>query len=80
MSEQEIRNELLRLLVSRYEQQCDRYLTLSKPTIDCSSARLAVAELRNEGLVEEQVRGVIRLTALGYMKYRSAPLSYADAV
>jgi restriction endonuclease Mrr len=80
MSEQEIRNELLLLLVSRYEQQREQYLTLSKQTVDCSFARWAIAELRNEGLVEEQVRGVIRLTALGYMKYRSAPLSYADAV
>jgi Mn-dependent DtxR family transcriptional regulator len=80
MSEQEIRNELLLLLVIRYEQQRDQYMTLSKQTIDCSSARWAIAELRNEGLVEEQVRGVIRLTALGYMKYRSAPFAYADAV
>jgi hypothetical protein len=80
MSEQEIRNELLLLLVSRYEQQREQYLTLSKQTVDCSSARWAIAELRNEGLVEEQIRGVIRLTALGYMKYRSAPLPYADAV
>jgi len=80
MSEQEIRNELLLLLVIRYEQQRDQYMTLSKQTIDCSSARWAIAELRNEGLVEEQVRGVIRLTALGYMKYRSATFSYADAV
>jgi len=79
MSEQEIRNELLLMLAFRYEQQRDQYLTLSKQTIDCSSARLAVAELRNEGKVEEQVRGVIRLTALGYRKYKSAPLTYADA-
>lgn len=80
MSEQEIRNELLLLLVIRYEQQREQYMTLSKQTIDCSSARWAIAELRNEGLVEEQVRGVVRLTALGYMKYQSAPLSCADAV
>jgi hypothetical protein len=42
-----------------------------------TSARLAVAGLRNEGLVEERVRGVIRLTALGYKKYKNAPLPYA---
>lgn len=80
MSEQEIRHELLLLLVSRYEQQREQYLTLSKQTVDCSFARWAIAELRNEGLVEEQVRGVIRLTAVGYMKYMSAPFSCADAV
>lgn len=77
MSEQEIRNELLLMLVFRYEQQHDQYLTLSKQTVDCSSARLAISELRNEGLVEEQVRGVVRLTALGYRKYKSAP-AYAE--
>lgn len=79
MSEQEIRNELLLMLVLRYEQQRDQYLTLSKQTIDCSSARLAISELRNEGLVEEQVRGIIRLTALGYRKYRGAVPEYAVA-
>lgn len=79
MSEQEIRNELLMMLVFRYERQRDQYLTLSKQTIDCSSARLAISELRNEGLVEEQVRGVIRLTGLGYRKYKSAPPAYAEA-
>jgi hypothetical protein len=31
------------------------------------------------GMVEEQLRGVIRLTALGYKKYKNAPLPYADA-
>lgn len=79
MSEQEIKNELLLMLIFRYEQQRDQYLTLSKQTIDCSAARLAISELRNEGLVEEQVRGVIRLTTLGYRKYRCEVLSYADA-
>jgi hypothetical protein len=30
---------------------------------------VAVAELRNEGSLEEQIRGVIRLTIRGYKKY-----------
>jgi Mn-dependent DtxR family transcriptional regulator len=33
-------------------------------------ARQAVAELRNEGYVEEEVRGVIRLTERGYRAYK----------
>lgn len=78
MSEQEIRNELLLVLVLRYEQRRDQYMAVSKQTIDCSAARLALAELRNEGLVEEQVRGVIRLTSLGYRKYKST-LAYVNA-
>jgi hypothetical protein len=38
--------------------------------MDSSWARVAVAELRNEGFVEEQVRGVIRMTAYGYCTFR----------
>ena len=79
MSVQSIRDGLLVALVLRYEQHRDEFLTLSKHTVDSSAARLAIAELSNEGLVEEQVRGVIRLTAIGYKKYKSEPLSYAYA-
>lgn len=70
------RDGLLLALVLRYEQDRNQFVILSKQTIDSSSARLAIAELRNEGSVEEQIRGVIRLTALGYKKYKNAPLQY----
>jgi hypothetical protein len=40
---------------------------------------LAISELRNQGLLEEHVRGVIRLTAFGYMKCQSTGLSLAHA-
>ena len=79
MTVQNIRDGLFLALVLRYEQDRDEFVILSKHTVDSSSARLAIAELRNEGLVEEQVRGVIRLTALGYKKYRNAPLPHAYA-
>jgi hypothetical protein len=79
MLAQDIRDGILVALVLRYEQDRNQFVTLSKKTVDSSYARLAIAELRNEGLVEEQVRGVIRLTALGYKKYQNAPLSYAHA-
>ncbi|MBV9484051.1 MAG: hypothetical protein JO249_25365 [Acidobacteria bacterium] len=79
MSVQNIRDGLLVTLVLRYEQDPDQFITLSRQTVDSSSARLAVAELRNEGLVEEKIRGVIRLTPLGYRKYKNAPLPYAYA-
>ena len=79
MTVQNIRDGLFLALVLRYEQDRDEFVILSKHTVDSSSARLAIAELRNEGLVEEQVRGVIRLTALGYKKYRNAPLPCAYA-
>jgi hypothetical protein len=76
---QNIRDGLLVTLVLHYEQHRDQFVVLSKQTVDSSLARLAIAELRNEGLVEEQVRGVIRLTVLGYKKYRNVPLPYAEA-
>jgi hypothetical protein len=79
MSLQNIRDGLLIALVLRYEQDHNQFLVLSKQTIDSSTARLAIAELRNQGFVEEQVRGVIRLTELGYQKYKKAPLPYAYA-
>jgi hypothetical protein len=79
MSQQNIPDGLLVSLALRYEQNRDQFVTLSKQTVDSSSVRLAIAELRNQGLVEEQVRGVIRLTALGYKKYKNAPLPYAYA-
>jgi len=80
MPVQNIRDGFLADLVFRYEQDREQFLTLSRQTMDSSSARLAIAELRNEGLVEEKVRGVIRLTALGYEKYNRASPSYAYAV
>ena len=76
---QSIRDGILVALVLRYEKDRGHFVTLSKQTVDSSYARLAIAELRNEGLVEEQVRGVIRLTALGYEKYRNAALPNACA-
>jgi hypothetical protein len=79
MPVQNIQDGLLDALVFRYEEDHDQFVVLSKQTVDSSSTRLAIAELRNEGLVEEQVRGVIRLTALGYKKYKNASLPYAYA-
>jgi len=78
MTWQNIQDGLLVTLVLRYEEDPRQFVTLSRQTLDSSSARVAVAELRNEGLVEEQLRGVIRLTARGYKKYKTT-LPYACA-
>ena len=72
-----IREGLLVTLAGRYKEDPVQFVTLSKPTLDSAVAREAVAELRNEGYVEEQVRGVIRLTPRGYRAYRNEPLPYA---
>jgi len=41
-----------------------------KQIVDSSSARAVIAELRNNGYVEEQERGVIRFTIRGYKVHR----------
>jgi hypothetical protein len=64
-------NDLLVTLAHRYEEDPCQFVSLPKLILDSSSARMAVAELRNEGYVEEQVRGVVRLTARGYKAYKS---------
>jgi hypothetical protein len=70
MSCQNIQDGLLVTLVRCYEEDPRRFVTLSRQTLDSSSARVAVAELRNGGFLEEQVRGVVRLTIRGYQKYK----------
>ena len=71
MQPETIQTELLLTLAGLYEEDPSQFVTLPKQTVDSSIAREAVAELRNEGIVEEQVRGVIRLTPRGYMAYQS---------
>jgi len=71
MHSQSVRDGLLLALIAGYEEDPLQFLMLSKPTVDSSLAREVVAELRNEGHVEEQIRGVIRLTARGYREYGS---------
>jgi Mn-dependent DtxR family transcriptional regulator len=71
MLRESIRDWLLTTLATRYEEDPHQFVTLSKQTLDFSLARGMVAELRNEGYVEEQVRGVIRLRPRGYMEYRN---------
>jgi len=64
------REELLLTLAEGYEYDPGQFVTLSKQTVDSCLVREMVAELRNEGYVEEQVRGVIRLTPRGYSSYK----------
>jgi hypothetical protein len=72
-----IRDALLVRLAKSYEIDPSRFVTLSKQTVDSSFAREVVAELRNLGYIEEQVRGIVRLTPRGYQVYRNDPLPYA---
>jgi Mn-dependent DtxR family transcriptional regulator len=76
MQTEAIQTELLLTLAGRYEEDPAQFVTLPKHLLDSSSARVALAELRNDGYVEEQVRGVIRLTSRGYKVYKSKPVLF----
>jgi len=76
MQRELIQEGLLFTLAASYEEDPCQFVSLSKQTMDSSLAREVVAELRNDGYVEEQVRGVIRLTRSGYDLHKNKPLPY----
>ena len=65
-----IRDGLLAALTECYEADPAHFVSLPKQIVDSSAARAVIAELRNEGCVEEQERGVIRFTIRGYKSHR----------
>ena len=67
-------DDLLSALAVSYQEDPGRYFTVSRCQLDCALTREVISELRNEGYVEEQVRGVIRLTARGFKAYQSESL------
>ena len=73
MQTESIQRELFVTLVQHYEHDPREFVQLPQQTVDSSFARVAVAELRNEGYVEEQVRGVVRLTLRGYNVFKNRP-------
>ena len=75
--EELIRDGLLLALSQRYRDDPSQFLILSRQSLDSALMRGVVADLRNEGQIEEQMRGVIRLTPRGYRKFRNDPLSYS---
>lgn len=75
-----VRDGLRFKLAQRYEENPAHFLSLSKQAVDSALAREIVAELRNEGHVEEDVRGTIRLTRRGYRAFQNEtpPYSYGS--
>jgi predicted transcriptional regulator len=65
-----IRDGLLAALTECYEADTAHFVNLPKQIIDSSSAREVIADLRNEGYIDEQERGVIRFTRRGYESLR----------
>jgi hypothetical protein len=71
MYQEMVPSSLLVTLAHCYEEDPGQFVTLPKPVVDSSLARMAVAEMRNQGYVEEQMRGVVRFTLRGYQFYKS---------
>ncbi len=69
--------ELLLALAECYEHDPSQFVALARQTVDSCFVREIVAVLRNEGYVEEHLRGVIRLTARGYSTYKKRSLLVA---
>jgi len=72
-----VRDGLRFKLAQRYQEDPAHFLSLSKQSVDSVLAREIVAELRNEGHVEEEVRGTIRLTLRGYRAFQNDPPPYS---
>ena len=77
MQRELVRDGLLFALARRYREDPSRFLSLSTQTINSAFTREIVAGLRNEGHIEEAVRGTIRLTPRGYRAFQSDPLPYS---
>jgi hypothetical protein len=67
----------LNKLAERYRENPTGFLSLSKDAMDSALGREIVAELRNEGHIEEEVRGTIRLTPRGYRAFQNDPMPYS---
>lgn len=63
-------DDLIHRLAESYEEDPSEFVRLPQPTVASAVARQTVSELRNEGYVEEEIRGVIRLTPRGYKEYK----------
>jgi hypothetical protein len=72
-----VRDGLRFKLAQRYQENPRHFLSLSKQAVDSALAREIVAELRNEGHVEEEVRGTIRLIPRGYRAFQNGPPPYS---
>jgi hypothetical protein len=71
MDSTSIRDGLLAALTERFEADPAHFVSLPKQIVDSSSARAVIADLRNNGYVEEQERGIIRFTIRGYQMHRN---------
>jgi len=67
MQNSSARLELLIELSRIYERDLTAFVIVPPLMMQMSRTRTALAELRNDGYVEEQARGVVRLRPQGYV-------------
>ena len=72
-----VRDGLRFKLAQRYQENPAHFLSLSQQAVDSAMARELIADLRNEGHIEEEVRGRIRLTPRGYRAFQNDPPPYS---
>jgi hypothetical protein len=66
MSAASIPTDLLCELAQLYERDTEQFLSVPQQQMTSAFVREGIAELRNAGYLEEELRGVVRLTARGY--------------
>ena len=69
--QQSVRDKVLMALARRYERNPMAFVVLPLQLMDSPLAREVVAQLRNEGYIEEKLRGTVRLTARGHIAFRA---------
>ena len=72
-----VRDGLLFALAQRYKEDPSHFLHLSKQSMGSALTLEIVAELKNAGHIEEDMRGTIRFTRRGYTSFKDDPLPYA---
>ena len=75
MPEDALRDSLLSTLARYYETHPNQFWQAPYHDLANAAVREMMAELRNEGYAEEEVRGVIRFTRRGYQAYKSGDLA-----
>jgi predicted transcriptional regulator len=70
MSAASIPTDLLCELAQMYERDTAQYLHVPQQQMTSAVLREAIAELRNDGYLDEDSRGVVRFTARGYKTFK----------
>ncbi len=62
--------DLIRELVRLYQHDPAQFFYVPAQVMASAAMRESIAELRNNGYIEEELRGIIRLTTRGYRTFQ----------